>query len=72
MKMDVHLGHLVRTRLAWYRKPKTPWADSINRFLTSHTLTRYEDNDWMKIARDSDRWSNLMVEFVNFNDLPQP
>ncbi len=69
-------GKWTHTLATWFAhgtrgigKPKARWADSINRFLTSHTLTRHVDNDWLKAARDTERLNNLLVDFINPNDL---
>ena len=69
-------GKWTHTLATWFAhgsrgvgKPKARWSDPINRFLTSHTLDRHEDNDWMKIAKDTNRWNNLLVDYIHFSDL---
>ena len=28
-----------------------------------------KDNDWMKIAKNTNRWNNLLVDYIHFSDL---
>ena len=69
-------GKWTHTLATWFAygsrgigKPKARWADSINRFLTSHTLICHKDSDWIGVARDIDRWKKPLPDFVSFNDL---
>ena len=69
-------GKWTHTLATWFAhgsrgvgKPTARWSDSINRFLTSRTLARHEDNDWMKIAKDTNPWNNLLVDYIHLNDL---
>ena len=52
-------------------RPKQRWSDSINNFLTSHTGTEHQDDDWLSIARDPIAWHRLKEDYAHYADLKQ-